>query len=149
MSKAACSSESQVPLTMSTICFNQSFPKNFLYLVSSSTGQLQNERVSMRREPNAQGRSLPYHHSHMLLHESLGMACHHGASLSHCSSRLLPPSFTDRWLAGPWLRVNIWALRHPQTCGLPPPRETPFLWPSQVLPWYTLETTSLGQSVQV
>lgn len=47
---------------MSTICFNQSFPKNFLYLVSSSTGQLQNERDGlhdMRTQRPRKGPPLP------------------------------------------------------------------------------------------
>lgn len=43
MFKITSSLESQVPLKISTIRFNQSFPKNCLHLISSSTGQLQNE----------------------------------------------------------------------------------------------------------
>lgn len=141
--------ESQVPLKISTICFNQSFPKNFLCLISSSTGQLQNEVVYMWQEPKARGSpSLPPTRTCSSWSPwgppvTSRQACR---TAVHLSCLLL--SQTDGWRGlGSARTSEPWGShRH---VGSHHPPETPFLWSSQMLPRDSQETTISGQSVRI
>lgn len=92
MFKICSSLESQVLLKISRVCFNQSFPENSLPFINSSTGQLQNEVVSLRcNHRTEEGLFLPS--SLPAIHAGIP-----GAGLSHRGSwPFLPPSQTDGW----------------------------------------------------